>query len=76
MGSPHKDRSQEKLHELFRGFPDLVQAYLSAALRDKLAASKSDAPLRVLDIGAGTVPYRAAFSDIPHARCVTSRIAL
>src|SRR6266540_111351 len=68
MGSPHKDRSQEKLHELFRGFPDLVQAYLSAALRDKLAASKSDAPLRVLDIGAGTVPYRAAFSDIPHEK--------
>ena len=65
MGSGHGVGSQKKLQGLFGDFSTLVEKRIAAALkaiaRNTTCESK---PIRVLDIGAGHVPYRHAFEQI------------
>jgi hypothetical protein len=60
MGSPHRDRSQEALHEAFPGFANLVAGQIRLALT-LLSEDIVRRPIRILDIGAGSVPYESAF---------------
>lgn len=62
MGSPHKDGSQGKLHGLFKGFSSLVATRLAAAIQRLLDNPGDHHPIRILDIGAGQVPYQDAFN--------------
>src|SRR5947208_786106 len=68
--SEHTRLSQARLHTLFRGFADIVGTHITHAAKNVLAdrPSGNSAPLRVLDLGAGSVPYERAFRQlISHA---------
>lgn len=66
MNIRHTNRSQVRLHDLFRGFAEIVELHIVKACQAiagdprKLAGE----PIRILDLGAGEVPYRSAFKRL------------
>jgi hypothetical protein len=65
MGAPHQGGSQEKLHGLFPGFSSLLKEEVAFGIQRGTESLDVSRPLRVLDIGAGSVPYREAFKSFP-----------
>lgn len=72
MGSGHSRgrdaASQEKLHTLFGNFSETVQRQLYTSLEKLVGKASGERRVRVLDIGAGSMPYRGAFHDIGEAK--------
>jgi len=62
MGSLHQAGSQGRLHELFVGFPEFVKNRLEEEIK-KCIETADGRKARIIDIGAGEVPYHKAFSS-------------